>query len=380
MRNHLPDKQLCKDCYSRLIGCRGYGVKRALRSEDCWICQGLSQEIGKFVDLAIEAVERYQFETFGVGTKVDEEILERDERVRHDLGVDGRDIKTWINRRVGRELEKRSGKRFVFSDYDINIIVDTRFDHVTLQVAPVYVYGRYIKLVRGIPQTKWPCRICRGVGCRRCGYTGKQYTESVEEIISRVIVEWFEGDDESFHGCGREDIDARMLGTGRPFVVEIKNPKKRKVDLKALEKEINKYANRKVMVKGLRYSDKDEVVRIKNESYTKVYYAKIVCEEDIQEKRLKEALSFLEGKIIKQQTPTRVSHRRADKVREKKIYECKLIWVKEKEALIKIRAESGTYIKELVSGDEGRTKPSLSEILGSRCEVKELDVISVEGD
>ncbi len=380
MRNHLPDKQLCKDCYSRLIGRGGYGVKRALKSEDCWICQGLSQEIGKFVDLAIEAVERYQFETFGVGTKVDDEILERDERVRHDLGVDGRDIKTWINRKIGRELEKRIGKRFVFSDYDINIIVDTRFDYVTLQVAPVYVYGRYIKLVRGIPQTKWPCRICRGVGCRRCGYTGKQYTESVEEIISRVIVEWFEGDDESFHGCGREDIDARMLGTGRPFVVEIKNPKKRKVDLKALEKEINEYANKKVMVKSLRYSNKNEVVRIKNESYTKVYYAKIICEENIQEKRLKEALSFLEGKIIKQQTPIRVSHRRADKVREKKIYECKLIWVKKKEALIKIRAESGTYIKELVSGDEGRTKPSLSEILGSRCEVKELDVISVEGD
>ncbi|KAA0006699.1 MAG: tRNA pseudouridine(54/55) synthase Pus10 [Thermoplasmata archaeon] len=380
MRDHFHDKQLCKDCYSRLIGCGGYGIKRVLKAEDCWICRGLSQEIGKFVDLSIEAVEQYQFETFGVGTKVDDEILERDEEVRHDLGVDGRDIKTWINRRIGRELEKRSGKKFVFSNYDINIIVDTRFDHITLQVTPVYVYGRYIKLVRGIPQTKWPCRTCKGVGCRRCRYTGKQYMESVEEIISRVIVEWFEGDDESFHGCGREDIDARMLGTGRPFVVEVKNPKKRKVDLKALEKEINKYANRKVMVRGLRYSDKDEIVRIKNESYTKVYHAKIACEENIQEKRLKDALSFLEGKIIKQQTPTRVSHRRADKVREKKIYECKLIWAKEKEALIKIRAESGTYIKELVSGDEGRTKPSLSEVLQSRCEVKELDVISVEGD
>ena len=363
-----------------MIGCGGYGIKRVLKAEDCWICRGLSQEIGKFVDLSIEAVEQYQFETFGVGTKVDDEILERDEEVRHDLGVDGRDIKTWINRRIGRELEKRSGKKFVFSNYDINIIVDTRFDHITLQVTPVYVYGRYIKLVRGIPQTKWPCRTCKGVGCRRCRYTGKQYMESVEEIISRVIVEWFEGDDESFHGCGREDIDARMLGTGRPFVVEVKNPKKRKVDLKALEKEINKCANRKVMVRGLRYSDKDEIVRIKNESYTKVYHAKIACEENIQEKRLKDALSFLEGKIIKQQTPTRVSHRRADKVREKKIYECKLIWAKEKEALIKIRAESGTYIKELVSGDEGRTKPSLSEVLQSRCEVKELDVISVEGD
>jgi tRNA pseudouridine synthase 10 len=28
------------------------------------------------------------------------------------------------------------------------------------------------------------------------------------------------------HAAGREDIDVRMLGTGRPFVFEIINPKK----------------------------------------------------------------------------------------------------------------------------------------------------------
>jgi len=27
-----------------------------------------------------------------------------------------------------------------------------------------------------------------------------------------------------FHACGREDVDVRMLGTGRPFVIEATNP------------------------------------------------------------------------------------------------------------------------------------------------------------
>jgi len=36
------------------------------------------------------------------------------------------------------------------------------------------------------------------------------------------------------------------------------------------------------------------------------------------------------------------------------------------------------YIKELISGDGGRTKPSLSELLGTETEVKELDVVDVD--
>ncbi|RLF44219.1 MAG: tRNA pseudouridine(54/55) synthase Pus10, partial [Thermoplasmata archaeon] len=139
-------------------------------------------------------------------------------------------------------------------------------------------------------------------------------------------------------------------------------------------------AKGKVKVVNLRYSNKDEIRRLKEESFSKVYHARIVSDVEIQEKRLKEVLSSLEGKIIKQKTPLRVAHRRADKIREKKIYGCKPIWVKGREALIEIKAESGTYIKELVSGDEGRTRPSIAEMLGSRCEVKELDVVAVEGE
>ena len=50
---------------------------------------------------------------------------------------------------------------------------------------------------------------------------------SVEELIAKIALKYTKSDDESFHGCGREDIDALMLGRGRPFVLELKNPKKR---------------------------------------------------------------------------------------------------------------------------------------------------------
>ena len=371
-------QRLCRECFLRIF--RGKGDIRIVDPVECNVCEGLSGEIEKFVDLIEEELEGYEFDTFSIGTKIDADIIEKEEKIRRSISEDFRDIKTWLNRKIGKELERRTGKKLVYSDYDINVIIDTRFDHVTLQVTPVYLYGRYLKLVRGIPQTKWPCRICRGIGCRKCNYTGKQYFESVEEIIAKKALEEFQGEDESFHGCGREDIDARMLGNGRPFVLEIKNPKKRRVDIRKLEEKINEYAKGKVKVVNLRYSNKNEIRRLKEESFSKVYHARIVSDVEIQEKRLKEVLSSLEGKIIKQKTPLRVAHRRADKIREKKIYGCKPIWVKGREALIEIKAESGTYIKELVSGDEGRTRPSIAEMLGSRCEVKELDVVAVEGE
>lgn len=48
---------------------------------------------------------------------------------------------------------------------------------------------------------------------------------SVEEIIIESIATTVGTDvtNLKMHGCGREDIDVRMLGNGRPFVVECLN-------------------------------------------------------------------------------------------------------------------------------------------------------------
>ena len=44
-----------------------------------------------------------------------------------------------------------------------------------------------------------------------------------------------------YNKTGREDIDVRMLGKGRPFVLELINSKKHtSVDLKQIEEKINK--------------------------------------------------------------------------------------------------------------------------------------------
>jgi tRNA pseudouridine synthase 10 len=159
-------------------------------------------------------------------------------------------------------------------------------------------------------------------------------------------------------------------------VVEIKEPKRRKFDLRELEERINKNNKGKIEVKEIQFVKRKIVEQIKAERASKIYQLKVVFGKKVDKKHLYKTLEGLKG-IIKQQTPARVSLHRADKLRERRVYD---IWgdlVTEKEAVVKIKCEGGLYVKELISGDGGRTKPSLSELLGVRAWVCELDVLEI---
>ena len=84
--------------------------------------------------------------------------------------------------------------------------------------------------------------------------------------------------------------------------------------------------------------------------------------------------------IIQQRTPIRVAHRRADLTREKQVFCIDGRWVDEFTAEFTIETQGGTYVKELLSGDGGRTHPSISGIFGVQVICKELDIIHVEGN
>ena len=180
----------------------------------------------------------------------------------------------------------------------------------------MYIAGRYRKLIRGIPQSKWICRECGGEGCPRCNQTGKLYPESVEELIAAPTLIKTQGEAAVFHASGREDIDARMLGHGRPFVVEIKKPKKRIIDIKELTQTINKHTEGKVKVLRLRLVRKDSIIKIKKmETAEKNYKALVEFNRTISDAEIETLEKTLTNTIIYQQTPRRVVHRRADRIR-----------------------------------------------------------------
>jgi tRNA pseudouridine synthase 10 len=92
------------------------------------------------------------------------------------------------------------------------------------------------------------------------------------------------------------------------------------------------------------------------------------------------ALDALDGATIEQDTPQRVSHRRAAKTRIREVYDISGDLDSETTATVEVHGEGGLYVKELISSDEGRTEPSLAGKLGVGAEVTALDVLDVEGE
>jgi tRNA pseudouridine synthase 10 len=192
-----------------------------------------------------------------------------------------------------------------------------------------------------------------------------------------------DGEEAVFHGAGREDVDALMLGSGRPFVIEVKEPRTRDVDPERLEEEINEFAEGKVEVENLRLATHDMVERVKGHDASKTYRMAVEFDEAVSAAELDEALAALDGATIHQDTPQRVSHRRADITRTREVYEIDGELDGESpdtNATIEVHGEGGLYVKELVSGDEGRTDPSLSGLLETGAVVTALDVLDVEGE
>jgi tRNA pseudouridine synthase 10 len=394
----LATGDVCDACLGRFFGKRSRGLSnqergRALRvaraierhepyvpfGGDCAVCSGLLGDLDLWADRVVGALEGLEYATLLIGTRVPPLLAECEEMVWSDLSLSHAEpLKSELNREVGKRVSARTRREVDFLHPDVVVLLDIANDTVEVQRSPLFVYGRYRKLERGIPQTHWDCRSCRGAGCERCNFTGKQYPDSVEELIAAPIVGALEADGGVLHGSGREDIDARMIGTGRPFILEIVSPRRRTLDLPALERAVNESAPGRIEVDLIRPAARSEVETLKSSRSHKKYRILVEVDSDISDDVLESALSALRGAVIHQRTPERVAHRRADRVRDRTVLDIRYLGREEGGVLIEVLGEAGLYIKELVSGDNGRTRPSLAGEIGRPARVTRLDVVLVQ--
>jgi tRNA pseudouridine synthase 10 len=349
-------------------------------SGPCWICGDFFDTVPEWARRVIAATQGIEFSTFVIGCRVPPLVAENEEMVWSDLSLsDPEPFKSEVNREVGKTVSALTGKTADIKKPEIVVILDPATGEVEIQINSVFFYGRYQKFERGIPQTHWNCRACRGAGCEKCNFTGAQYLDSVEELIGRPVIAVFDAKNAVLHGAGREDIDARMIGTGRPFILEIVEPKRRSLDLAVVETEINKTAEGRISVAVKRWSERAEVETLKSNKAHKKYRILVEVDGEFPADEFANAVKTLQGVTIHQRTPERVAHRRADKIRERKVLGIEYVGKQDDKFVVEVLGEAGLYIKELVSGDGGRTHPSLAEILKQSAHVTSLDVVQVEG-
>ena len=452
----------------------------------CPFCENLFEEVELLTDVIEDALQGYDIQKLQIGARFPKDQIEDEEGLRKQYAAGGSDaLKPSLVKDISTQLSGRLTTVEIVNDKpDILALIDVLTLTVTLDVRSTYIYGRYKKHERGIPQTRWPCRACKGRGCAKCNDTGQQYPSSVQDLIGNPIIEFFEGREHAFHGMGREDIDVRCLGRGRPFVLEIKEPKRWDIDYDAAMKVVNEKADGAIEITDVRRSNRSEVVRVKDTPAEKSYTIRFLVEpltkpeldvltapldltkEDVQQrgrgrrkhrrrgdkkdnpkkplqrveltileeselKKMKKAelvnlcverncastgvkadlivqllstnpqpveplplpdeatildiIEKLEGVNLAQRTPERVAHRRADLVRRRKVIETRDASVEiDASGSISVeftlRCESGTYVKETVHGDDGRTQPSIASLIKAKCTVEWLDVGDIHAD
>jgi len=235
-----------------------------------------------------------------------------------------------------------------------------------------------------------------------------------------------------FHASGREDIDVRMLlppaGAasnrcaeeeevgGRPFVCEVIDAHRMPspYDLTVVTEVINRVdtykkhldvtdiivdagiasPNRPVSAENgerrRRYGCNPDGVDVACMSYctsssfkglqaetenkVKHYGCAVWCEEPIKsQEELDARLGVAVPVKIYQSTPLRVLHRRASGVRTRHVLTLSARLVNEHWFALHLSTSAGTYVKEFVHGDCGRTKPSISSMLGCKTDILRLD-------
>jgi tRNA pseudouridine synthase 10 len=190
----------------------------------------------------------------------------------------------------------------------LNNILHTKVDIIQQNI---YIRGTYLKFSREIGQSPWSHN-----GVKICA-------SSVSEEISKTLLGVFDCENCVMSAGGREDRDVRMLGSGRPFIMEIVNPKKvaqNIEDIKSVEKAINENT-KYIKVINLTVCDKEyySVLKKYEDSKQKYYTCLVYASKNITDDDINFLNDQKEFEII-QKTPIRVMHRRVLKDRKKLIY------------------------------------------------------------
>ena len=183
-------------------------------------------------EVAVKRARRYQFRSFSVGVSVPEGIQEREDELRSEMRLKGNEtIKTQAARIIAARVSGSLRKKIDRQRPDVTLLADFGTGDVFVTSRPVFYYARYSK-PSGVAQRRLFCAECRGAGCKRCRNTGFERTPSVEEALRKKLGGFSGSQKMTFTWLGSEDVKSRVYPPGRPFVVEVKNPRRRSVPMR----------------------------------------------------------------------------------------------------------------------------------------------------
>jgi tRNA pseudouridine synthase 10 len=146
--------------------------------------------------------------------------------------------------------------------------------------------------------------------------------------------------------------------------------------LNKIQDEIN--TSKYICVRNLDLCDKGYYAELKKyEDSKQKFYTCVVWASRVITKSDIEMLNKVRDLELIQKTPMRVMHRRTLMDRKKTIFRIDAYPINENFLIVNVLASAGTYIKEFIHSDLGRTTPNLMTLLDCECDILQLDVLDI---
>ncbi len=144
----------CREAQSTLEHLR----KRIIRKSNpvtCFLCEDKFKLVESLVEQALVAVESYEYSTFLVGIELPVTVEEREDEFKAAFEVAyGESIRHEFGRLLGKTIAERANKEVEYKKPEVVVVINPFVGQIRVQVNPLFVRGRYRKLVKGYTAVK----------------------------------------------------------------------------------------------------------------------------------------------------------------------------------------------------------------------------------
>jgi len=297
--------------------------------------------------------------TIDIGTRLPYLFYENEDYLRSMFKVKGSmGIKSQINLLIREKLRKDEKLIIdhVDPDYKFDVVVENDLSfRVDCKAKEFYLLGRYVKLDRGIPQKDKSLMKIDSQAVRNMTHRKEK---SIEYSIRKAVLSQYDPEDMKITWTGSEDKYSLVLGSGRPFIVKVINPKRKDTYEKKVLDEGIKLQIRKIEHNQIDYYGKYRVLvtvlvkiedKVSNLSHFQNLIHKLIGEV---------------GFIVKNRKTIR------------NIYFAKLVNAEDYRLEISFDMDNGIPIKQFIGGNEP-INPCLSDVLKTKCECIYFDIKDV---
>ena len=340
---------------SKLLG-KKY-LKKFGKSSDtkCYVCKNIFENLDSMLSNIFEKSCNLDFKTFNLGLILKNSFLERDDLIKSKFKIKGiENLKFAISTEMSKKISRKTKSKRIMNDPELFIQANFKDESSTIRTKPIFVYGRYNKKIRRLPQKQISCKSCNGIGCHNCNFRGLENIESIEGKISNLLIKKFEGNQVKINWIGGEDQSSLVLGNGRPFFAKILNPKKRN---RVLRKSSNLEGISLLELKKILVQPKGSI------SFKSKVSIIIDTEKPILLNDLKK-LNILENVKIHDLSKDK-------KNLNKQIYQIRYKKIDKTSFRLDLFADGGIPIKFFIQSSD--VTPNVSELLQNSCHCRKID-------